>query len=379
MLKDSDLIPIEDMTKFESNDLEILLHKILNYLKHITSSDAGTIYLKEEEALKFYIFQNDSFSYETIYKMQEPLKDFKFKIEPNTNTIAVESFITKQVIMIDDIYDETVFDFKSAKEFDKKFNYKTKSILTAPLVNFYSGEVIGILQLINKKNDDGKLLEFSPEDKEFISLSSYLSALSILTTQKSLKEKESITQSVETRIIERTKILEDMQKHLLEQVHKDSMTGLFNRRYFNEMADILLFNSKKEKAELSIIILDIDNFKTINDTYGHSIGDDVIYNIAQLLKQSTRSSDVCVRFGGEEFVIVLPHTSLENGIKIAEKIRNIIETNVLILKTNEKIQYTISMGISKIEQEDTSLEIALKKADLLLYKAKDAGKNQIKF
>ncbi|MDD2699000.1 MAG: sensor domain-containing diguanylate cyclase [Arcobacteraceae bacterium] len=379
MLKDSDLIPIEDMTKFESNDLEILLHKILNYLKHITSSDAGTIYLKEEDSLKFYIFQNDSFSYETIYKMQEPLKDFKFKIEPNTNTIAVESFITKQVIMIDDIYDETVFDFKSAKEFDKKFNYKTKSILTAPLVNFYSGEVIGILQLINKKNDDGKLLEFSPEDKEFISLSSYLSALSILTTQKSLKEKESITQSVETRIIERTKILEDMQKHLLEQVHKDSMTGLFNRRYFNEMADILLFNSKKEKAELSIIILDIDNFKTINDTYGHSIGDDVIYNIAQLLKQSTRSSDVCVRFGGEEFVIVLPHTSLENGIKIAEKIRNIIETNVLILKTNEKIQYTISMGISKIEQEDTSLEIALKKADLLLYKAKDAGKNQIKF
>jgi len=379
MIKDSELVKIDDMHQFESNDLEVLLHKILNYLKHITSADAGTIYLKEEDFLKFYIFQNDSFSYETIYKMQKPLKNLKFKIEPSTNTIAIESFLSKQIVMIDDIYDDTVFDFKSSKEFDKKFNYTTKSILTAPLINFYNGEVIGILQLINKKDEDGNLIKFSLEDKEFISLSSYLTTLSIITTQKSLKEKELISESIEDKVSSRTKILEDMHKDLLEQVHKDSMTTLYNRRYFNEMADNLLFNTKKDGSEMSIIMLDIDNFKTINDTYGHSIGDEVIYDIAKLLLQSTRSSDICVRFGGEEFVIVLPNTLLENAIKISEKLRKIVEENILSSKTKQQIKYTVSIGVSKVEREDSSLEIALNKADTLLYKAKNAGKNQIKF
>jgi diguanylate cyclase (GGDEF)-like protein len=379
MIKDSELLNIDDMNQFESNDLEVLLHKVLNYLKHITSADAGTIYLKEGDSLKFYIFQNDSFSYETIYKMQKPLKNLKFAIKPNTNTIAIESFLSKQIIMIDDIYDDTVFDFKSAKEFDKKFNYTTKAILTAPLINFYNGEVIGILQLINKKDEDGNLLKFSIEDKEFISLSSYLTTLSIITTQQSIKEKELINESVEHRITSRTKILEDIQKHLLEQVHKDSMTGLYNRRYFNEMADNLLFNAKKDEGEMSIIMLDVDDFKIINDTYGHSTGDEVICNIANLLLQSTRSTDICVRFGGEEFVVVLPHTLLENGIKIAEKIRKMIGDTVVVSKTKEEIKYTVSIGVAKVEKEDNSLEIALNKADSLLYKAKNSGKNQTKF
>lgn len=379
MINDSELLRIEDMNQFESDDLEVLLHKILNYLKHITSADAGSIYLKDEDFLKFYIFQNDSFSYETIYKMQKPLKNLKFKIEPNTNTIAIESFVSKQIIMIDDIYDDTVFDFKSSKEFDKKFNYTTKSILTAPLVNFYSGEVIGILQLINKKDEDGNLIKFSLEDKEFISLSSYLTTLNIITTQKSLKDQEIVNESIEDRIISRTKILEDTQKHLLDQVHRDSMTGLYNRRYLNVMADSLLFNTKKDQTEMSIIMIDIDNFKTINDTHGHGTGDDVIYNIAKILEQSTRSSDICVRFGGEEFLIVLPHTSLENGIRIAEKLRQIVEKSIVFSKVKQEVRYTISVGVSKVEKGDNSLEIALNKADVLLYKAKNCGKNQIKF
>ncbi len=374
----TDLITIEDMKQFESDDLETLLHKILNYLKHITNSDAGTIYLKESNYLKFYIFQNDSFSYETIYRLQEPLKNLKFVIEPNTETIAVESYLLKKIITVDDIYDDTAFDFKSSKEFDKKFNYKTKSILTAPLINFYNGEVIGVLQLINKKEGD-TLTKFSEEDKEFLSLSSYLIALSILTTQHSLKEIEEMNEEIENRIITKTKTLENIQEQLLEQVNKDSMTSLFNRKYFNEVGQNLLSMVRKTNMDMAIIILDIDDFKLINDTFGHFCGDEVILNLAMILKQSTRSSDICVRFGGEEFVIALPNTSLDNGIKIAEKIRKTIENTTIHSKTNQKIQYTISLGISKVEKSDTSLDIALNKADILLYEAKRAGKNQVKF
>ncbi len=377
MLKDSDLVKINDMKQFESNDLEVLLHKILNYLKHITSSDAGTIYLKEDDYLKFFIFQNDSFSYETIYKLQEPLKNLRFKIEPNTHTIAVECFSSKKILTIDDIYKDTCFDFKSSKDFDDTFNYKTKSILTAPLVNFFSGEVIGVVQLINKK-DDNVLIEYLQDDIEFISLSSHLIALSIITMQQSLKERDEMSASIENRIISRTKKLEGIQKELLLQVNSDSMTGLFNRRYFNEIGGSLLEIAKKTKTEMTIIMLDIDNFKNINDTYGHSIGDEVIYNIATLLKESTRDSDICVRFGGEEFVIVLPHTSLANGIKIAEKMRLHIEQNVIYTNTNQEIHYTVSVGVSKVDENDTTLENALKKADALLYKVKKSGKNRVK-
>lgn len=378
MLKDSDLIQIDDMKHFESDDLETLLHKILNYLKHITFSDAGTIYLKEEDYLTFYIFQNNSFSYETIYKLQEPLKNLKFKIEPNTHTIAVESFLSKKIITIDDIYDDKVFDFKSSKQFDKDFNYKTKSILTAPLINFYTGEVIGVLQLINKKDGD-TLITYSDDDKDFLSLSSYLITLSIITTQQSIKEIKEINEEIEHRIISRTKTLEGIQKQLLEQVNKDSMTELFNRRYFNEIAINLFSLVQKTNISMSIIMLDIDDFKLINDTYGHFCGDEVICSIANLLKQLTRNSDICVRFGGEEFVVVLPNTSLENGIKIAEKIRQAIERNVVYFNTNQEIHYTISLGISEVGREDNSLEVALNKADVLLYEAKRLGKNQVRF
>ncbi|MBI3874200.1 MAG: sensor domain-containing diguanylate cyclase [Arcobacter sp.] len=378
MLKDSDLIQIDDMNQFESNDLETLLHKILNYLKHITSSEAGTIYLKEDDCLRFHIFQNDSFSYETIFQLQEPLKKFKFKLEPNTSTIAVESFMSKKILTIDDIYGETEFDFKSSKEFDEKFNYKTKSILTAPLINFYSGDAIGVLQLINKKDGD-KLIGFTKEDKDFISLSSYLVTLSIMTTKHSQEELIKVNKDIENRIVSRTKSLEEIQQQLLEQINRDSMTGLFNRRYFNEIGENLLSIMKQTNTDMTIIMLDIDNFKNINDTYGHSSGDDVIYNIATILKESTRNSDICVRFGGEEFVIVLPNTSLENGVKIAEKMRKNIEQNEISMGADKKINYTISLGISMVSPKDKSLEIALKKADVLLYKAKKDGKNQVKY
>jgi diguanylate cyclase (GGDEF)-like protein len=157
------------------------------------------------------------------------------------------------------------------------------------------------------------------------------------------------------------------------------MTGLFNRRYFNEMAINLFSLVQKTNISMSIIILDIDDFKLINDTYGHFCGDEVICSIANLLKQSTRNSDICVRFGGEEFVVVLPNTSLENGVKIAEKIRQAIEKNVVYINTNQEIHYTVSLGISEVGREDNSLEVALNKADVLLYEAKRLGKNQVKF
>ena len=375
---DSDLIKIDDMCEFNSDDLETLLHKILKYIKHVTSADAGTIYLKEGEYLKFHIFQNDSFSYETIFKLQKPLKDLKFKIEKNSSTIAVECFISNKIIIVDDIYAEEGYDFKSSKEFDKKFNYKTKSILTAPLINFYNNETIGVLQLINKKVN-GKFDAFTKDDKEIISITSYLIALSILNTQENIEKLRKANEELEQKVDERTQSLEKIQQKLIEQANRDSMTNLYNRRYFNEISKNLFSIFQRKHTHLSIMIMDIDDFKNINDTYGHSIGDDVIQFVANTLISTVRKSDICVRFGGEEFVILLPNTPLDDAKVLAEKIRQKVDKSKIKISDNKTIHFTLSIGVSEVENGDLTIEESLKKADDALYEAKSAGKNLVRF
>lgn len=378
MLNDGNLITIEDMKQFNSDDLETLLHKILNYVKNITFADAGTIYLKDDDNnLRFNIFQNNSFSYETIFKLQEPLKNLKFPIKENTDTIAIESFIQAKIITVDDIYKSSRYDFKSSKEFDKNFSYRTKSILSAPLINFYTNETIGVLQLINKKDKDGNNIIFNNEDKEFISLSSYLIALSIISTQNSIEQLKQANQELEQKVVSRTRELEETQNKLIEQANRDPMTNLYNRRYFNEIIQNLIQISQREKTTICIMVIDIDDFKTINDTYGHSIGDDVINCIADIFRKTVRISDISIRFGGEEFVIILPNTNLKNGEILCEKLREVVENTPVVVSDNKDVNFTISIGLSMICLDDNSVETALQKADKALYKSKSEGKNRI--
>ena len=377
MISSDGLIRIEDMKQFDADDLETLLHKLLNYLKSVTSADAGTIYLKDENNnLRFNIFQNNTFSYETIYKLQKPLKSMKFEIKENTNTIAIESYLQSKIITVDDIYEKSEFNFKSAQEFDKRFNYKTKSILSAPLINYYTGETIGVLQLINKKDKDGNNIIFNAEDREFISLSSYFITLSIISTQKSIKQLKEINRDLEKKVKQRTKKLEEAQKELISQANKDPMTGLYNRRYFNDMIQKLIMISQREKKHLSIMILDIDNFKHINDTYGHPVGDKVIIALADIFNKTIRTSDIAVRFGGEEFVIVLPNTTIQNATILAEKLRNIIANTPIEYEKRKTLSFTVSIGISEVNEKDKDVENALHKSDEALYISKRDGKNQ---
>jgi len=186
-LKNNEQIEITAIEDFSSTDLETLLHKILHHLKVTTHCDAGSIYLKNGDYLHFSIFQNDSFSYEKIFNLQKPIKNLNFKIEKNTHTIAVESYLQSKIIMIDDIYDDESYEFKATKEFDEEFEYKTKSILTAPLIDTINNKTIGVLQLINKKENE-KIIPFTQEDKEFISLSSYFIVLSIINEKNKIKD-----------------------------------------------------------------------------------------------------------------------------------------------------------------------------------------------
>jgi diguanylate cyclase (GGDEF)-like protein len=378
MIKNSDLITIDSMKEFYKEDINVLLHKILLYARSITSCDAGTIYLKDNDTLSFSIFQNDSFSKDKIKNLEKNIKSIKFKIEENTNTIAIESIIQSKIITVDDIYLSKEFNFLTAKEFDKNNGYKTKSILTAPLINNTTNEIIGVIQLLNKLDDNKNLISFDKKDKEFISMSSYFITLSIINSQNVIKALKQSNKILEEKVKERTKKLEIAHEKLIELANKDPMTKLFNRRYLQDITSHLLNISKRLNTPICIMLIDIDDFKCINDTYGHAVGDNVIISLSKIFKNNTRESDISIRFGGEEFVILLPNTTKDSAISLANKIR--IKTKEQVLKIyNEKISFTISIGVSIVNSNDKSFDTTLNKADKALYVSKENGKNQVSF
>jgi len=183
---------------------------------------------------------------------------------------------------------------------------------------------------------------------------------------------------LEELVKEITQELELAHKALMSMVNKDSMTGLYNRRYFNEVSNTLLLLAKRESKNLSALMVDIDKFKLINDTNGHIVGDDVIKSVANILINLTRESDVVVRFGGEEFIILLPNTNIKGASLIAKKIRVAIEENKLVLEDGTVIKLTVSIGISEYNHdEDDDIDALVHRVDVAMYDAKRSGRNKV--
>jgi len=172
--------------------------------------------------------------------------------------------------------------------------------------------------------------------------------------------------------------LQDLQNELKILASTDSMTKLYNRRHFTDMSIHTLELSKRNAQNLSIIMLDIDKFKTVNDTYGHKVGDDVIISLAKKLRFLQRKSDIVCRFGGEEFVILLPNTTKDDASFVAQNIRKEIENSTILLEDKRELNFSISLGVSDIDiQNENNIEAGLKRADDALYEAKEGGRNRV--
>ncbi|SMC09398.1 GGDEF domain-containing protein [Nitratiruptor tergarcus] len=152
----------------------------------------------------------------------------------------------------------------------------------------------------------------------------------------------------------------------------DPLTGVFNRRAMNEMLIAEIEKAKRYKRPLSVIFFDIDHFKKINDTYGHDVGDLVLQKLASIIRNHLRQTDTLARFGGEEFLIVLPEMDLQNTKIVAEKIRKRVETTDF----EEVKKITISLGVTQLKEDDTRQEL-LKRVDEALYQAKNSGRNKV--
>jgi diguanylate cyclase (GGDEF)-like protein len=183
------------------------------------------------------------------------------------------------------------------------------------------------------------------------------------------------SENLERLIKFRTGDLQKKNSELLILATTDSLTQVSNRRHWEKIAELYLIKALRYQTPLSLMMIDIDHFKKINDTHGHQKGDLVLIEIGAILSLLLRSSDFVGRYGGEEFVVILPETDIHNAAIAAEKIRNAVTQ--FSSHGSSLPPFTVSIGIAEIHKEDTSLETIIKRADDALYTAKRNGRNRI--
>ena len=201
-----------------------------------------------------------------------------------------------------------------------------------------------------------------------------LETIKVYDQERRLREYQNI---LEDAVDKRTKELKDtnIKLHLLATT--DSLTGVKNRRSFFDSSDSMIPYIRREKQSMGVLMIDIDKFKSINDTYGHAFGDDALKIVSAELHKIVRKSDIFGRIGGEEFAVTLPHTSLEGTMLVAEKMRSSIEKLDFKNDDGEAILLRVSIGVAMLSDDDKTLEDVLQKADDALYKAKESGRNQV--
>ena len=222
--------------------------------------------------------------------------------------------------------------------------YQWNSVIAVPLEA--AGKLYGVLLLAEKNRSNG----FNKADIELLLMFAQHAAMSI-----------------------RTVLLLEKAQH---QAQTDSLTGLYNHRRFFEIAKLEIRRSAKEQRSLCAMMFDIDFFKQVNDTFGHSTGDQVLTSIAALCRQIFRESDIVGRYGGEEFAILLPETDLETAKEAAERVRIGVE-EMRFATDKGAFSISISAGIASLSPCCPTLGELLRRADEALYEAKHNGRNKI--
>jgi len=334
-------------------EFSALLKTLIQIIMENAGAQHGFLLLEEDGSLLVQASANEDLS--VVEVMQGT---FYTDIDTIAHPIVNYVLRTKEFIVIDDMTQNNIFDTSYVS------SRLIKSVFCAPLI--LQGELRGIIYLENNL-----LPSVFTEDK--VRFLQYLTGQIVISIENTI-----VYRRFEEKIKQRTKDLEASKEELKVLASMDPMTKLYNRRYFSEISEDIFNVSKRTNNDVSLVMFDIDDFKSVNDTYGHHIGDKVIIGVADILLEHTRKSDIVCRFGGEEYIIVLPDIELESSMQVAETIRELVENMVITYDQDKELKVTISIGVSMANMiVDNNIEIAIHKADNAMYEAKRSGKNKV--
>ncbi|BDU60318.1 PleD family two-component system response regulator [Candidatus Rickettsia kotlanii] len=331
----------------------------------------------------------------SLSRMKSLIDELKLRNSTNallgiTNIEMHDTFADKKILLIND----DVVQAKNIKQMLLKITQNVKVISNSDeldIINEYTPDLVIISSTL--ENDDPLRISVILRGKAEINgvviilqidedgMSSVVKGIELGINDYFVYpiEESELLARIRTQL--RRKQYQDNLRNDLEQsvnlAAKDSLTGLFNRRYFDIHLKQMIEKANKESIKLYLLMCDIDNFKHVNDTYGHQAGDKVLTIVSRILKNTLRVTDLIARFGGEEFTILLTNIDISKAIETAERVRVKIEYMDFHIEDQiEPLKTTISIGVTKYKKEE-SIESFIERADKAMYEAKATGKNKV--
>jgi diguanylate cyclase (GGDEF)-like protein len=323
----------EDMSKAFTSSLELsdILTKIMNRVKEMIEAESWSVLLVDQETGEL-VFEK------TGAKKTKEIQKFRLKIGE-----GIAGWVAQEGIPV--VVPDVSKDERFMGKIDKAIHFKTKSLICIPIK--IKEQVLGVIELVNKTTGE----HFGKED---------LDLLMRLVDQIAIA-------------IERTTLYQKM----TELAITDDLTKLFNTRYLNRTIEIEIQRSSRYDTSVSLIFMDVDHFKRINDRYGHLVGSKVLVEMGQLLLKSLRTVDIVARYGGDEFVIVLPQTPPQSASQIAERMRKSIEQNTFLKKEGYVLKLTASFGVASYPESAKSKDDLIRIADDAMYRVKHQTRNAV--
>ena len=210
------------------------------------------------------------------------------------------------------------------------------------------------------------LLVFKYIKKKTVDYKAYIDSknLELVTTNKTLED----------RVVQRSQELKEATDQLEELERTDALTDIHNRYSIMKILDTEVDRAKRYSNPLTVFMYDVDNFKRVNDIHGHKVGDDTLYNLTKVVKDSLRDIDIVGRYGGAEFLVIMPSTLLSDAIDVTQRVCETVSNH----KFSQIEQLTISIGLVELRRDET-MDMLFTRADRLLYKSKDSGRNRVSF
>lgn len=339
--------------------LEEVMHKLMEKCKQLLPMDVFYVGIYDEinHTIHHPLFYDDG-----VFT-QVPTRDIR-----ETPGLSGEIILTRKTLHIPDTL---------ANNAEKKYQIihaggkYSRAYLGVPLI--IRDKIVGVLSIQSYTPN-----QYTPEQVRLFETIATQAAIAIENSKLYEKAQDEIDQrrKVQENLEDQLVKVEAMQKKLREQAYRDPLTGLHNRRYLNETLPQKFSLAQKKNTPLSIIMLDVDNFKAFNDTYGHEVGDLLLKQVGDLLRDHTRATDIACRYGGEEFLVGFPDMPIEVAARRAESIRNMFTSKTLNVNGIE-ISATLSLGVAAFPSHGENPQEVIIQADQALYEAKSLGKNQV--